>query len=216
MLKYDTLEQAQFRLRGSVILYQGRPCYVENVARGRAIPIRLTLHELPISGTVAQGAEGPVIQVDQEDPELDFRIFQLGYMNDEGRRDARFITRASTRQQHQGLTRGTLHPQPANNAMLGVPMRDLLMGVYPDVDEAFKRINEGGWSSCAISRDFAVGRSQETPQVRTLLYRGRAVGVALGLKFQHFLVNKEDAYLAEALQEAGFPFEVDETDAKTS
>jgi len=171
---------------------------------------------LPISGTVPTGKEGRIITVDQDDEDLDFRIFRLGYMNDPQRRSATFLTRTSSRQQHQGLTRATIFPQPSGSAMSGPAMRDTLMGIYPSVEEAFSRINDEGWASCAISRDFAVGRSKETPQVRTLMYRGRPVGVALGLKFQHFLINKEDEYLSEALQEAGFPFEVDETDAKTS
>ena len=172
---------------------------------------------LPIAGSVKAGKEGEVITVNQDDEDLDFRIFRLGYINDDYRQQATFLSRASTRQQHQGLTRGSIHPQPGGTLMHGEPMRNLLMGIYPPVEEAFDKINNQGWSSCAISRDFAVGRNKETPQVRLLYYRGRAVGVALGLKFQHFLVNKEDEYLTEALQEAGFPFEVDEeTNAKAS
>lgn len=211
MLKYDTLEQARFRLNGTLITYKGTPYCVQEANKKGSGPIRLTLQALPLQRVTAEDVLGETITVDQDDPDLNFRIFRLGYCNLSYDRRAIFYTRAPARQQHQGLTGQTIHPQMANRHFWSKDMTNLLLGVYPTIEEAFKRINDN-WVSCAISRDFAIGRSEEIPQLRTLLYRGRNVGVALGQKFQHFLINENDEYLAEALQEAGFPFEVDKNE----
>ena len=83
MLKYDTLEQAQFRLRQSIIMYKGHPYFVDQVSKRGQGPINLTLMALPIAGSVKAGKEGEVIIVNQDDEDLDFRIFRLGYINDD-------------------------------------------------------------------------------------------------------------------------------------
>lgn len=213
MLQYDTLEQARFRLNETVITKSesgsgpAGAYYVQQINRRGNGPMVMSLTRLPLHRRVPEDKLGETILVPQDDVTLNFRDFALGYGNDTVRKRCTYYTRGTFRQQHQGLTYGMIDGMNAA-FFLSENMEDLLFGRYPTVDEAFKRINEDGWTSCAVSRQFAVGRG--TPAtLRTLLYRGRTVGVAVGKTFKHFLIDAENEYLAEALQEAGFPFEVD-------
>ena len=212
MLIYDTLEQARMRLTGSVITYRNAAFRVERVQADATGALFVDCWAYPIQRRGRSVAK--LIRFSIDDQDLNFRIFKVGYMNDVQFKSAAFFSRATTRQQVQGLVPENLVTSGLRSdfAFQAQEFEDMLFGVYPTVGEAFDRLNNLGWSSVAISADFAVARDRDTPQLRQLLYRGRVVGIALGSKFKEFVVGSSNQYLTEVLTEAGFPFVVDDGD----
>lgn len=229
MLVYDTLEQARMRLENSVITVGERAFLIDGCSqRGGLGKIKLQGRFYPIVQDDPNGihrAEDATFDIDN--PDLNFRKFPLGYVN-VGPSEyygtmvgkAVFVERDTTRQQIQGLTkRGLIDPNIVNNGLgrgglddhtfYGQHFEDMLFGRYPTIEEALRRIEVDGWLSCAIGRNFAVGRHEDIKPLRTILYRNRVIGIAVGKKFKHFLVDSRDAYLGEVLQEAGLPFEIE-------
>lgn len=210
MLKYDTLEQAQMRLNGMIITQNDRPWYISGVT-GRDGDINLRLTSLPMADYLVRGEKLDDYKFDtktvsQDDPSLNFRLFEVGYINDGHGKAAVWPQRTTARQQHQGLSGALLNVN--NRVMFGTGFVDMIAGRYPDRETAMKMLADD-WFSVAISPDFAVGRSRDHGAIRILLYRGREVGVAVGAKAKMFVLNEEDAYLGDLLEEQGLPFEID-------
>lgn len=211
MLKYDTLEQAQMRLTNVVITENGIPWYVESVENVDD-NIMLNLRSTPAPAYRAAGEPADLFktvrkQVPQDSPDLNFRIFDVGYINDKTSRVAVWPQRSTARQQHQGLTASVLNI--SNRAMFGSGFVEMMRYEYPSRAEAMRMLAEDNWTSVAISPDFAVATSDEHSAVRVLQYRGRTVGVAVGRAATAFVLNEEDAYLADQMEEQGLPFEID-------
>ena len=210
MLVYDTLEQARMRLRQAVITYRDQAVFVFEVQQpSPKSPIQLSLRPYPLD--VHSSKRPPDLVVDIDDPDLNFRIFRVGYINDRRSKNTAFLTRHTRRQQTQGLsvphlTGGEMLDHLAFNSK---EFEDMLFGRYPTVDEALRMINDDQWMAVGISHNFALARDMDIKLLRSLLYRGRRVGVSLGSKFSEFLVDKKDEYLKEVLQDAGFPFRVE-------
>ena len=219
MLVYDSLEQARMRLGNSTITIGDRAFYVTDVTQGRGATSKIKVKGFfyPLRPAMPEQQES----FDIDDPTLNFRRFRVGYINHpnslrgsatEGG-SAEFVSRDTVRQQIQGLNRRALI---ANNNNLNEYLffskefEDMLFDRYPTVEEALKMLMEGGWTSVAVSRSFAVGMDPQHKGLRVLRYRGRTVGLAVGKKFAHFVVDGTDKYLREALTEAGFPFVVEE------
>lgn len=205
MLKYDTEEQARFRLRRTVITDHQHAYYVHDVyTDGSDGRIKMQIQRFPV-----QTGKHQAITVDADDERFNFRRFPLGYVNDSRRKSATFYVRGTYRQQHQGFHYSTVEPQMREGLAMHTDLEDTFFDRFPTIEEAFRRVNEDGWSICAISRDFAVGRHDEMQALRVLYYRGRPVGVTLAGRFEHFIVDPANEYLSEALTEAGFPFVLD-------
>lgn len=206
MLVYDSLEQARMRLRGAVITYRDIAVYVADAyQQKKSAPIMLQLHTYPRDETTK------IIEVDVEDPDLNFRVFKVGYLNDPITRRCSFLTRATRRQQTQGLVIENLGGMQELDYRAGhsKAFEDMLFERYPTIEEAMNRLNNEKWTSVAISRVFALACDPDIKLLRSLMYRGRRVGVALGSSFSEFLIDKKDEYLKEVLTEAGFPFRVE-------
>lgn len=207
MLVYDTLEQARMRLRHAVITYREQAAYVVE-ANQNPDGIILTLRPYPLDTSKGRAED---LHINIADPDLNFRIFSVGYLNDRYTKRAAFLTRNTRRQQTQGIIPGNLggFEMLDHRAANTKEFADMLFERYPTIDEALAMINEGGWLSVGISKNFALERDHDIKLLRSLMYRGRRVGVSLGTKFNEFLIDKKDEYLKEVLQEAGFPFRVE-------
>jgi len=163
-----------------------------------------------------------------DDPDANFRLFRVGYQNlvfGDIRR-AVFLVRAPVRQQRQGLCERQLYVEGEDATaqreldlngngnysyryMLLKSFDDMLAGRYPDLQQAFRMLDEEGWDRVAVSHNFAVGKDRDINALRFVLYRGRKVGVALERPLA-FLIDKDNEYLAEALQETGIKFKVND------
>lgn len=215
MLIYDTLEQAQMRLNGMIILEGQQPLFVSEVYADDDGELMLSLFKLPLAAALSDeemadsvytsAAHRNPIRRRQDDPELNFRIFDIGYINCKRAKAAMYPQRNPNRQQHQGLSGALLNL--SNNTVRGSGFVEMIQNVYPDRKDVPKML-EDGWSSVAISQDFAIGVGEHRA-VRNLLYRGRVIGVTVGRTFKSFILNEEDAYLGDLLEEYGFPFEID-------
>lgn len=107
---YDTREEAQQKLSGSTVLFDGLPVHVLD-ARGSKNKVQLDFHRLPLPST---GVSGPQDSVNINDPRWDFRTLgtKIGYVDVEkspfdGKQEAVFVTRIPTRNSRQGLDHRT-------------------------------------------------------------------------------------------------------------
>lgn len=210
MLVYDTLEQARMRLRGSVITYRDQAVYVRDAyqaTKKQGGGLMLSLQVYPMTPETQMNP----VEVPINDPDLNFRLFKIGYINDTRTKSTAFLMRHTRRQQTQGIVLANLSGagQISQRCLNEMAFADMLFGRYPTADQALQMINNDGWTSVGISQYFAMARDEDIRLLRYLMYRGRRVGVALGEKFTEFLVDKNDEYLKEVLQEAGFPFRVE-------
>lgn len=220
MLVYDTLEQARMRLRNSVLTYLGQACYVRDVVDARGLkPMMVHLTMYPLNTNPADDEEGEEVLKQQKltvplnDPDLNFRIFNVGYINDVQYKQAHFLTRGTVRQQVQGLTPRALFTGNGriDDRLSGSKeFEDMLFKRYPTPEEAFQRLTEEGWNSVAIGQHIAVGRDRDHKSLFKLFYRNQAVGIALGKKFSSFTLEEEYTFLKEVLQEEGVPFTLED------
>lgn len=226
MLVYDSLEQARMRLNNSTITVDDRAFYVSDCSQKKAAA-KIMVHGsfYPLRPYPEDGTTPKMETFEIDDVRLNFRRFRLGYMNVSAATygdpkalggNAMFLSRDSVRQQIQGLTRRSIITDdgPAGGNLGEYPFfssgfEDMLFDRYPDLSTAMERMSQG-WTSVAISRQFALGTDKKYPGLTVLNYRGRTVGMALGKKFPHFVIGTSNEYLKEALTEAGFPFKVEE------
>jgi len=95
---YDSVEQTNLRLTSSIVIYDNRPAYVDDVGSTNNGSIFLRLRFLP--------KFDDSLRISINDPLLNMRDFNLGYVNLP--RISLYITRAAGRQQKQGLAKGNL------------------------------------------------------------------------------------------------------------
>lgn len=209
MLQYDTVEQAQMRLQGSIITYKDRAVLVHAAQPNAAGGIDLYLDTYPVhtaGGNKSKKSER--LHVDQTDPNLNYRLFRLGYVNDEATRSAHYLSRAGRRQQVQGIAPGTLLGVPQRDAtfIYRAGFEDMLFDRYPTPKEAVQRLNHADepWVKVGISRDFAVGVDADFKKLQKLFYRDIAVGVTMGESA--FSLADDYKFLAEVTKEHNIPF----------
>ena len=204
-LKYDTQEQAAMRLQGTVITYRDKAVWVREVYNkdgkphiyAQPFPIRSHLgKQVPIK-------EEAMLRLPADDPELNFRLFRLGYLNDATRHTAFYVTRQPRRQQGQGLGHGVL-----NNIHDGTfwtqAFEDMLFGKYPTPASAQDMLQSGEWYKVAISRDFAVARDDDFSSLMKLYYRDAPVGISLSNS--KFELAPKFSFLKEVASENNIPF----------
>ena len=223
MLVYDSLEQARMRLGNSTITVDDKAFYVHDVSQARGGKIKLNGTFYPLRPFTDEGnVPGKAYAFDIDDPKLNFRRFRVGYINvpaplinGKGAEGgyATFLTRDTVRQQIQGLTRRSMvtgqGQNPGEYLFFSQDFEDMLFDRYPSLSDAMAMMDKG-WTSVAISRLFAIGTDKKYPGLTVLSYRDRTVGLAIGRKFPHFVIDTTNEYLKEALAEAGFPFKVEE------
>lgn len=209
MLKYDTVEQAGMRLTGSVITYKDRAVLVREVRENTPGVIILSLDTYPIQTAAGnKSKKSERLLVDQTDPELNYRLFRLGYVNDDATRTAAYISRAGRRQQVQGIVANTLVGVPLrdNSFIYRAGFEDMLFGRYPTPKEAVARLTDDNepWSKVGITRDFAIGVDADFKKLHKLFYRDIAVGVTMGETA--FSLAEDYKFLAEVTKEHNIPF----------
>jgi hypothetical protein len=204
MSHYESFDECQTRLNGTVILYKGEPVVVQQVEANGAEPCLLHLKFLPRS------RDSATVLVTDED--LEYRRFNLGYVNLAG--GATYAARWPIVEGYkQGLTCNNLKftsiggGQPAPNFQhiyVQPGFKDMLQGKYPTAEEAMERLlaqNEPP-ISVAFQPDFAIRRDQFRGDF-LLDYRGQKVGFGKN----KFSVPQDYWYLREVLQKSGIPLQ---------
>jgi hypothetical protein len=218
MLKYDTHEQAEMRLSETILTYKDQAVYVRRIRpattkRGMMADVTV-LPWYNENGTVTSEDQQTKMTIALDDPDLNFRKFNVGYCNDYSRKAALFLGRMPNRQQKQGLTPRGLTSTAVGRYGGGIPetttwgrgFPEMLQGVYPSTGDAINWVAAGDWQSVGISNQFAVERDKRIKGVIALMYRNIPVGVALGKNVSHFILDDDFNYLREVLTEEKVPF----------
>jgi hypothetical protein len=201
-IKYERLEDARMRLRGTVVLYEGNPVYIRDIAAGRGGDEIFRVHadKLPLGRGDDPFERGGM--VDPEGAEMrkyisskkfDISPFKMGYVN--APTGAFFCSRLPHRQQKQGLSGETF-----NTFLRTKEVVEMVNNRYPTFDQALKALAKA--PSVAFSREFALSKDEVVDCLFFLYHKGQKVGafasgkIGLGAKF---------VCLKEALVELGVP-----------
>lgn len=205
---YATLEEATFRLNGTIVEFEGSPHYVNRVEHHADGIIRIRLNSIPYP---LDGKTPPTFSRKIDDP--GFRRFQtvgLGWCNhfNNGIRHASFLERVPARRSKQGLDSGSYRsfiPIPGRDGQklaTGVRFADLyysegfkecVENKYPALGDALEMLTED--SSIAISRDFLVKKT--SGGINQLWYKKDICGIII--KGRVFLLDKF-AFLKELIE----------------
>lgn len=202
-IKYETVEDAAMRLRGTVVLYKGDPVQINEVTHGEGGDdiIRVKFRELPLLEGKFDRFGRPI--GDDVVPEqrkfisskhFDIAPFKLGYVN-HPKIGAFYCTRLPNRIQKQGLCGENF--QARSNTGAQVPFGtfiackeavSMIKGIYPTFDRALASLDKA--PSVAFSYEFALMKDEVIPDLIYLYHKGNKVGyfskneVLLGQKFK--------------------------------
>lgn len=212
-IKYETVHDAQMRLRHSIVLYKGEPVYIHEIQQGTGKDdiFRVLFDPLPLTGAVQiarlpQFARDPFAdaavppQPPAEKPErkyisskyFDIAPFKLGYVN--AKPGAFYCSRMPGRLQKQGLcgenfaAKDNFGRVVSYQTFLTCPdTPDMVMGKYPSFDKAIELLKKS--PAVAFAREFCLVKDEVIPDLIYLYYKGAKVGmfnkneVTLGTKF---------------------------------
>jgi hypothetical protein len=147
-IQYESVADASMRLQGTVVLYDDKPVYIENVTQldagdNKADVFRIYHRALPY-GNSAQ--ERKFIS----SKKYDLAPFPMGFMNKDG--IVYYCMRLPRKQQRQGLSAGTFSCTDVSGqgrryaleeAINFQEFADCIAGKYPSVKEATARIRAG-------------------------------------------------------------------------
>lgn len=186
--KYETLEEINFRLQNTVVLYDGKPVYITKVRDpeedvGKEIA-RVYFVELPYGGkNVLNGKETRKYLSSKN---FDLAPFKMGYFNIDGK--AIFATRNPVRQNQQGLSsrtlkltdiRGRMPEDIGFNMVLGCQgFVDMVNGKFPDFKDVGALLGDKDQHSVAVSRSFALAIDHDL-EALLLMHKGIKCGIAL-------------------------------------
>lgn len=191
MPRYERQRDAEMRLNGTVLSYDGK-----------AIKVMGVDDELRLYSVFIRSGEEKIIN--QDDPRLSFIPPTLGYINTET--EALFSMRVPARRYKQGLDIRTVYFSPRNRDVRRHQERffvDCLENIYPTIEQCMRKLGGGTnpfkqdvCRSVAFSKKFAIGSGVG---FSTLLHKGREVG--------HFegtipVLSDRFSYLQECLDEA--------------
>lgn len=196
-MKYDTLEEAQSRLKSTIIYYKDEPVFVRDIVDLRpGNPYRRGMEERFDLHYYTLGQNRRPSHAVLSDPEYRQNNFRLGYLNLDsgvpgidpgGKYRTAYITRIPTRRTKQGICQENLMIAPTEREIGGIrfgdihmsqPVKDMLVGKYPSIDEAIGAVAAGSYSM-AFHRHFAMSYDEFRGDA-VLLYRGNKIGFGDG------------------------------------
>ena len=211
-IQYESVNDANMRLSGTIVLYDGKPVYIREVGalaegEGKNGDIyRVYIKELPIKPNDRGAYERKFIS----SKKFDLAPFPMGFMNTASGK-AVYLSRAPRRQQKQGLSEATLSQYVVGDLSgQGRLVRfadltssqqfvDCINGKYPSVAEATKMVAEGA-DSVAFSRVFAIARDKSLPELIYLYHKKDKVGFIMDGKLK---LSAKGRCLRESLNEVG-------------
>ena len=210
--KYETAEEAQFRLNDTIVLYDKKPVYItqvivpENGAEDNKEVARVYFKELPLNPNQKN------VRKYLSSRNFDLSIPNLGYFNHQG--SAFFASRSPLRQNQQGLSSKTLKVRIADKSGADIPsfetiihsqsFVDMITGVYPSFTEACDLFDtHEDVHSMALSPSFAVFLDIDLDAL-LLAHRGITCGILF--KDERILkMSPKFNFLKEEMFEAGLP-----------
>lgn len=207
--KYENAEEVKFRLEGSVVLYEGRPVYINKVSVPGADDVaeiaRVYFYELPLK------PKNNEVRKYLSSKKFDLTPFRMGYMNH--KEGTVFVMRSPVRQHKQGFSVNSSKILDVSGQRLGwlgfnnmihdQGFVDMVNGVYPDFKTAGDIIEEGKRESIAISPSFALTLDKDL-DVLVLFNKGTKCGLAFkGDK--NIRVSKKFHFLKEEMEQYRIP-----------
>ncbi len=218
-MRYDTLEEAQSRLKNTIIYYEDEPVYVRDIVDtrhgqpyGRGQEDRFTLHYYTL-GRDRKGGSDTLAN-----PAFRQNNFKLGYFNigsgvpgtEPGSEKLRtgYLTRITTRRTKQGICQENLMVVPTERDLgnlrfgdmhLSQPVKDMLTGTYMSPEAAASHVVDRGSFSAAFHRHFAFSYDDFREDI-VLLYRGHKIGFG---DCEEITLGPQYKFCREAALEAG-------------
>lgn len=198
---YETLDEANRRIGGTVIYQGDKPVWVHECRYDGNDKMVAAISDLPNYQTTAR-------EVAIEDPSMNWSRYNIGYINlDTG---AIWANRLPTRGKYkQGLYRDNmrftrLSPMHANpefsTVMRTIGFRDMLEGTYPSLSAAISRLRADYEPplSVAFQKDFAIRRDPFRGDFY-LDYKGEPIGFGT----EEFQIPDNFKYLREIINKHG-------------
>lgn len=209
-VEYENAQEANFRLQGTLVLYDGEPVYVSQVLHEPDLPkgdiFRVYTSSLPFNG-VREGDRRYI-----SSGKFDLTPFRMGFVNLNG--DAVYLSRNSARQNRQGLGERTLSAQalkedvalPRFTALIREQaFVDCIKGKYPPVEQALKKLQEANVNSVAISREYAVAKHDTLDELLVIYHKNTVVGF-METSGKAFKLGKKFQFLKQELEERNIPY----------
>lgn len=212
-LMYDSADEANNRLAGTIVSYDGEPVYIRDAQNHADGCIRLSMIPHPFNGSATRKRiDSPAFNK--------FRPIPLGFCNfftPGGNRHVTWCERTSPRSRRQGLCSDnvrmiTLSPG-GSGGMRGIRLegafsgsdafREMVTGQYPSFDLVLRTLVPD--SSIAVSREFALRRGKMN--LVTLHHKLEEVGVVF--RGQLFLSNDHQFLMETIVEERNLPNRVE-------
>lgn len=215
-VQYETLEEAEMRLNGTVVLYDGEPVYVNRIAT--AAPgdpkqdiFRVYARPLPLDKK--EEGKGEEFRKFISSKKFDLSTFKMGFMNRNGK--IYYCSRAPKRQYKQGISTNTLVCDPVDKNdfeyhQKGSPrlthliyeqcFADMVRGIYPSFEEAMKLLLEEETNAVAFCREYALSKDKDLDGLIYLYHKTNKVGFILN---EQVNLAKKMRCLKETLVELG-------------
>jgi hypothetical protein len=209
-IQYETLEEAEMRLSGTLVMYDEEPVYITGVgpaAPGDPKPDVFRVYAVPLPAAVLdRGENKKEFRRFISSNKFDLRTIRMGFVNlpDE----LIYCSRAPAKQYKQGICNATLNctgvtgrgGKRLSNLVSRQEFVDAIKGRYPSFEKAYHDILEGEQDACAFSRDFGIVGDIELDGLLYLYYKTEKVGFVMDGKVN---LSAGTSCLKESLEELG-------------
>jgi hypothetical protein len=234
-IQYETLEEAEMRLRGTVIFYEGEPVFVYKITQGTPLRVHfvplplvkfdLEIHKDPnlveafrVDGrTSFVAVEGTRKFISSRN--FDYGVSKVGFVPMENNEAAPiWVGRNTQRQYRQGLTGRTcdiMFPKDGFESNLNNYndlAREESSFTYLLTQESFVQALKGNYGGQAndkifkvLSRDFMQFRSKDFDLTWLYSNNYKRIGLRASNNLGAFVIPRKYKYFSEQLVEAGIP-----------
>jgi hypothetical protein len=192
---FDNVKDVNDKFRTTICYYKEKAVYIKSVEALDNKEFVLFTNTLG----------GKTIPVHLRDPELNYVLFNIGYVNHKS--NAVWWFRRPIKQYQQGLKREQMAYITDSSPDVGFgfvkPFIHMLENKYPYIEICATLIaqKDSETRNMAFHKDFAL-LWDDLHQNHVLQYRAHSIGVSLDSKLSKFRLKDEFTYLFEALEEA--------------
>jgi len=215
-IPYESLQEAEMRLSGSMVMYDGEPVYITGVtgaAPGDPKPDIFRVYAVPLPlphGVLGGRAAGndEAFRRFISSRRFDFQTPRMGFVNYNN--GIYYCCRMPQRQQKQGLCNGTFFCREVVgqrgegynlNSFLGTQeFVDTIKGRYPTFPEAIEKLKTTDALAVAFSREYAISMDDDLDGLIFLYHKENKVGFLMDDKIT---LSSKMMCLKEALVELG-------------
>lgn len=196
-IKYETVDDANLRLRDTVVLYKGEPVFIHSVRRAETPDeiFRVYYSPLPLSkAKVLSRGEDADKRKYISSKHFDICPFRMGYVNSQSK-GAFYCCRLPNRVQRQGLSAENFKAITCQGKQVDFrtfcctpEVIHMVNNVYPIFQTALKALDKV--FSIAFHYDFALVKDSNIESLIYLFHRGEKAGflndgkIVLGKKFK--------------------------------